>query len=275
MTGKYSKPHSNQIQWRSLSDTECPAAYSRGVSFTSVCINPQVYLSYIQSQCVKAGVTFRRVSISHIAEASKYFIRKQNDTLAPHVKTETADMIVNCTGLSSYKLGGVEDKKLYPIRGQIVLVQEEIDYMVACAVIDTEHSKSDELCYIMSRAAGGGSVLGGSYQPGNWNGNVDLEMSERILRRAASIVPALIPGHQPGSDKVDPDAWKRLTVVRHSVGLRPAREGGVRVDKELIKSHDWQGWVVHNFGHGGYGYQASYGCSLRVVQLVNECKATI
>lgn len=244
------------------------------MSFTSVCINPQVYLPYIQSQCVKAGVTFRRVSILHIADASKYFIRKQNDTLGPHVKTETADVVVNCTGLYSYKLGGVEDKKLYPIRGQVLLVQEEIDYMVSCADVNGENSRDDELFYMMSRAAGGGSILGGSYQPGNWNGNVDPDMSERILRRAAKIVPALVPGHQPGSGEVDPDAWKRLTVVRQGVGLRPAREGGVRVEKELMKSDDWQGWVVHNFGHGGYGYQASYGCSLRVVKLVEECKAT-
>jgi len=30
-------------------------------------------------------------------------------------------------------------------------------------------------------------------------------------------------------------------------------------------------WVVHNYGHGGYGYQSSYGCASRVVGLVGEC----
>jgi D-amino-acid oxidase len=29
-------------------------------------------------------------------------------------------------------------------------------------------------------------------------------------------------------------------------------------------------WVVHNYGHAGWGYQGSYGCAERVVELVDE-----
>lgn len=47
--------------------------------------------------------------------------------------------------------------------------------------------------------------------------------------------------------------------------MRPVREGGVRIETERIGGVD----VVHNYGHGGWGYQGSYGCSEGVVELVD------
>jgi D-amino-acid oxidase len=41
----------------------------------------------------------------------------------------------------------------------------------------------------------------------------------------------------------------KLQVLRHTVGLRPVREGGIRLEKESISGVT----VVHNYGHGGYG----------------------
>jgi hypothetical protein len=40
----------------------------------------------------------------------------------------------------------------------------------------------------------------------------------------------------------------------------------VRIEKEKIGDV----WVVHNYGHGGWGYQASYGCAEGAVELVDE-----
>ena len=64
---------------------------------------------------------------------------------------------------------------------------------------------------------------------------------------------------------------EHLDVIRHNVGLRPFREGGARIEKERIQGV----WVVHNYGHGGAGYQSSYGCAENVVQLVSEAVAAI
>ena len=47
------------------------------------------------------------------------------------------------------------------------------------------------------------------------------------------------------------------------------REGGVRLEKEKIDGT----WVVHDYGHGGFGYQSSYGCSQAVVELVAQALA--
>ena len=67
-----------------------------------------------------------------------------------------------------------------------------------------------------------------------------------------------------------PRAWLPLArdgMASWWVGLRPLRNGGVRIEKERIEGGQW---VVHNYGHGGWGYQGSYGCSEGVVELVEE-----
>ena len=50
------------------------------------------------------------------------------------------------------------------------------------------------------------------------------------------------------------------------VGLRPKREGGVRLELE------WRagGAVIHNYGHGGSGMCCSYGCAADVLRMATE-----
>ena len=93
--------------------------------------------------------------------------------------------------------------------------------------------------------SGGGTVLGGCYQTGNWESQPDPSLAIRIMKRCVDMCPQLTGGK----------GIEHLDVMRHSVGLRPLREGGVRIEKEKINGV----WVVHNYGHGGFGYQASYG----------------
>lgn len=99
-------------------------------------------------------------------------------------------------------------------------------------------------------------MLGGSYQKGNWDSQIDPNLAIRIMQRAVRLCPALTGGK----------GIEHLSVIRHGVGLRPLREGGPRIEKEWISGH----WIIHNYGHGGYGYQSSYGSSQDVVKLVEE-----
>lgn len=99
-------------------------------------------------------------------------------------------------------------------------------------------------------------MLGGSYQKGNWDSQIDPNLAIRIMKRAVQLCPALTGGK----------GIEHLSVIRHGVGLRPLRDGGPRIAKERINGH----WFVHNYGHGGYGYQSSYGSSQEVVKLVEE-----
>lgn len=160
---------------------------------------------------------------------------------------------MNCTGLLASRLGGVEDLSVVPARGQIVLVRNEAGKMLDISGTDDGDS---EACYVMSRAAGGGTILGGSYQKGNWESQVDPSLAVRIMKRAVDLCPALTGGR----------GIEHLDIIRHGVGLRPVREGGARIEKQRINKV----WVVHNYGHGGAGYQSSYGCAQAAVQLIDE-----
>ena len=150
-------------------------------------------------------------------------------------------------------LGGVEDKSVVPARGQIVVVRNDAGKMLDVSGTD---DGNDEACYVMTRAAGGGTVLGGSYQKGNWESQPDPNLAVRIMKRAVKLCPALTDGK----------GIEHLSIIRHGVGLRPVREKGTRIEKERIGKL----LVVHNYGAGGAGYQSSYGCALAAVKLVEE-----
>lgn len=202
-----------------------------GTSFTSVCINTSIYLPWLVSQCLKHGVVLKRGIVKHVADAADL-----------HHSGKKADLIVNCTGLSSLFLGGVEDTNLYPARGQIVLVRNDPGIMATSSGTD---DGDDEAVYIMHRAAGGGCILGGCLQAGSWESQPDPNLAVRIMKRAVELCPALVP---------EGKGIEALSVIRHGVGLRPMRKGGIRVEKETVKSTSGVPVkVVHSIGHGGYG----------------------
>ena len=214
----------------------------RGTSFTSVCINTALYLPWLVSKCLANGVIFKRAVFKHIADAAM-----AHDSGLP------ADLVLNCTGLSASKIGGVQDPSVVPARGQVVLVRNQIDALYTVSGTD---DGEDEAMYIMARAAGGGTILGGCYQKGNWESQPDPNLAIRIMQRAVQVCPQLTGGK----------GIEGLDIVRHGVGLRPVREGGPRIDSERINGV----WVVHNYGHGGAGYQSSFGCALAAKALVDK-----
>lgn len=224
------------------SDRLAPGVDS-GQEFTSVCINTAIYLPWLVGQCVKNGAVFQRAVFKHIADAAN-----------AHHTGQKADVVINCTGLSSKTLGGVLDDKMYPARGQIVVVRNDPGPMMSTSGTD---DGEDQALYIMTRAAGGGTILGGSYQKHNWSGIPDMNLANRIMKRCIDICPSLVKEGQ---------GIEGLDIIRHGVGLRPLREGGTRIEKDKVDGVA----IVHNYGHGGFGYQASFGCAYSAVSLVKE-----
>ena len=207
---------------------------------THSCINTAIYLPWLTSQALKSGAIIRRGIASHISDAHSL-----------HASGQPADIIINCTGMGARSLGGVKDLTVNPARGQIVLVRDDPGVMASTSGTD---DSPDETVYIMHRAAGGGTILGGCYQKGQWESQPDPSMAVRIMKRAVEVCPALGEGK----------GIEGLSVVRHSVGLRPVRDDGPRVEKEVIEGVK----VVHAYGHGGGGYQSSWGTAEEVVRLV-------
>ncbi|KAH6885177.1 D-amino-acid oxidase [Thelonectria olida] len=230
--------------FRSLPKSTLNPGIDSATAFTSVCINTAIYLPWLVSQCLKNGIKFERAVFGHVLEASYPGV---------HPSGMAANLVVNCTGLMASKLGGVEDDKVRPARGQIVLVRNVADRMVDVSGTD---DGDNEACYIMTRAAGGGTILGGSYQEGNWDAHPDPNLAIRIMTRAVKLCPSLTNGK----------GIEHLDIVRHGVGLRPVRQGGTRIEKERLGGV----LIVHNYGAGGAGYQASYGCAQAAVDLVDE-----
>ncbi|BCR90950.1 FAD-dependent oxidoreductase [Aspergillus chevalieri] len=229
--------------FRSLPQDRLHPDFDSATAFTSFCINTAIYLPWLVSQCLRHGVIFCRAVFAHILDAA-------SPSFHPSGRV---DLVVNCTGIMASKLGGVENKTVVPARGQIVLVRNDAGKMLDVSGTD---DGDGEACYVMTRAAGGGIILGGSYQLGNWGSQPDPNLAIRIMKRAVKMCPQLTGGR----------GIEHLDIIRHGVGLQPVRTKGVKIEKERIGNIA----VVHNYGAGGAGYQSSYGCAQAAVDLVEE-----
>ncbi|KAL6859947.1 D-amino acid oxidase [Amphichorda felina] len=241
--------------YHELAPADVLPGYDSGCEYTSVCINTAIYLPWLVGQLLKNGVKLKRTVVSDIRDA-----KKMSHTGRP------ATLIINASGLGSLKLGGVRDTTMFPARGQVVVVRNEMDAMLI--VSGTEDGPSDAL-YAMTRGGGGGSILGGTFQADSWESQPDPSTALRIMKRVVEVKPEIAGGKGIAG----------LDVIRHAVGLRPYRKGGVRIEEERL---DDETWIVHNYGHGGWGYQGSYGCANEVVGLVakiqqkkQSCKAKL
>lgn len=233
--------------YRELNADEVKPGFDSGCEFGSLCINVTIYLPWLIGQCLKNGVVIKRAVLSHISEA-----KDLSHTGKP------ADIIINATSLGSRKLGGVLDETLTPARGQTVLVRNECHPMLVTSGTDDE---PEDMVYVMQRAAGGGTIMGGTYDIGNWESIPDPNIASRIMQRVVELHPEIAGGK----------GVKGLSVIRHAVGLRPYRPSGVRIETDKLEDGTP---VVHNYGHAGWGYQGSYGCSEKVIELVNEIRKT-
>lgn len=175
--------------------------------------------------CRNANVKLERRRIQHIDEAWL---------------STSVSAVFNCTGLGSFSLGGVEDKTMYPTRGQTVLVEQPI-YPLTKMYFRSPRRVDNNTTYIFQRPMAGGIVLGGCREDGNWSGEVDEQLTKQILERCCALAPEL---GKP----------EDLKIIKHGVGLRPGRKGGPRIEAEKTS----KGVLVHNYGAGGAGYQSSW-----------------
>lgn len=146
-------------------------------------------------------------------------------------------LVVNATGLGARHFGA--DPSVHPVRGQVVVLEQVgLDRWTLDGGAD-----GTGLTYVVPRSSE--IVVGGTDVEGEWSRTPVPEVAEQVLHRATALVPAL----------------EGARVLRHKVGLRPARPE-VRLERV--------GEVVHCYGHGGAGVTLSWGCADEVVELAGD-----
>ncbi|EIE82123.1 hypothetical protein RO3G_06828 [Rhizopus delemar RA 99-880] len=153
--------------------------------------------------------------------------------------------------LGSKYIGGVKDKALYPTRGQTLVVK-------APHVKRTlSYVGNHGITYVIPRSDGT-AILGGSCDENDSNPFSDEDTNRRILAFTKKLCPEL---YQNG----DPE------IVSYNVGLRPTRKGGPRFENDIIYTKKGRKVLVtHAYGHGGFGFQSSWGSAEYTVDLMER-----
>jgi glycine/D-amino acid oxidase-like deaminating enzyme len=101
------------------------------------------------------------------------------------------------------------------------------------------------------------------------------ETTVDILERGLTLYPELVPPLVRNEREPTVEDLKPL-IVEDGCGLRPGRKGGIRLQSEWVRvpgSEKRMVPVIHNYGHGGYGFQTSWGSASAAVDLLQHMLA--
>ena len=205
-------------------------------------VDTDAYMKWLLDRVLEAGCEVRHGRVEGPLVEREVALRRQYGV----------DAIVNCTGLGAMDLAG-ED--MYPLRGALVYVRNDGMDMpritaAHCMAFDEEMG-GQNMVFIVPRGEDL-VVLGGLVEPGEWDTHLTLgsyRPLREMRRRCEDFLPILRQAR----------IYEERPV---RVGLRPARPGNVRLEREPGTR------VVHNVGHGGSGVTFSWGCAEEAADLV-------
>lgn len=243
--------------FRLLSPSEFPAdgRVTWGCEYDTWCVNPMVYCSFLLRRFVHRG---GKLLARELRRPEEVFSLSPAElglaTPPPPLLTTGAEgsvvaavaAVVNASGT-----GMVPDPHMTMTRGQTCLVAEDCDVTV------TRQNADGSWTFCVPRRFDGGTIIGGTKELGNWDPRPSAEVRAELLRRFAGTYPKILE-----------DAGKsELTVLRDIVGRRPTRDGGPRVEGEVVPG---AGFVMHAYGLGGRGYELSWGVAEAVVEAIDK-----
>jgi len=244
-------------EFRTLTDDELVGSAKCGVAFKTITIDTAAYLPFLLARFLSRGGRVRRTYVQHI-----------DQVLLGSWGTPIPDALVVCPGLGARFLGGVEDKNVYPIRGQTVLVRAP--WVKHCRGM---LEKNGDITYIIPRRSGD-VIIGGTYDADDWYPHPRVETGRAILERAGVLMPELFSPNARDASRAPTIADIEPIIIEHGCGLRPARKGGLRLESGTVIVGGAPGGkkvpVVYNYGHGGAGYQASWGTAVAATNLLEE-----
>lgn len=182
--------------YRVLPASELPRGMQLGLKYTSLAINPLVFLLWLRKELESRAVRFVRKEVGSLDEARKL---------------TTAKVVVNASGNGARALA--HDETATPIRGQTMFVKT--DY-AGCLMIDGVR----DYTYIIPRPLSGGVIIGG-IKSSRTDAEVDHSLKPDILRRVNEATNGAFEGLDVNGEE-----------VTDIVGFRPGRKGGLRVEIE-------------------------------------------
>lgn len=129
----------------------------------------------------------------------------------------------------------------------------------------TRQNKDGTWSFIIPRFFSGGTIVGGTKQPGNWSVEPDADTRETLLAGGRELRQFASSSANKSED---------VSVIADVVGRRPTRDGGMRIELERRPVSGRQATVLHAYGAGGRGYEISWGVAGEVAQLASDFLAT-
>ncbi|KAH7368529.1 FAD dependent oxidoreductase [Plectosphaerella cucumerina] len=201
-----------------------------GFEYRTWCVNPMVYCAFLLRRFVHAG-----------GKTLVRTLRDEREALSiPSLGA--AQLIINCSGY------GFGDKASFITRGQTCLVANECDATV------TRQNADGSWTFSVPRNFHGGTVIGGTKEPDNWDPEPSSAVRETLLRKFAATYPSVLASE-----------GGQMRVLKDIVGRRPTRKGGLRLEREDIGDGKA---IVHAYGLGGRGFELSWGVAEGVLGLV-------
>jgi len=133
--------------------------------------------------------------------------------------------------------------------GQTCLVRNPVSATI------TRQNTDGSWSFCIPRPLDGGTVIGGTKQPHDWDPNPSPEIRARLLENASKWFP------------FTPESRGKFDVIQDIVGRRPAREGGMRIEVEKLGNGKQ---IVHAYGAGGRGFELSWGVAEDTAALMLE-----
>ncbi|PRP76693.1 D-amino acid oxidase [Planoprotostelium fungivorum] len=214
---------------------ELPEGAVFGERYNTITLNTPTYLKYLRGRIEKMGGRIIKHQIEDLQSTFRPLSLEEGNVPAP-------DYLFVCLGIGALRLPGVCDELVYPTLGQTLLVRapaSEISYAIP---------RSDGTC-----------ILGGCMEAHNWSHLPNPHMSEKIARDCLKQEPRL-------ARKRGDTPLQSLDVIEVSLLGVP----GMRVECQDYEEGGRKIRVGYNYGHGGAGYQTSWGCAEKIVTLAME-----
>ncbi|KAF7323735.1 D-amino-acid oxidase [Mycena kentingensis (nom. inval.)] len=249
--------------YRVLESSEVLPGMAVGETNTTICIDVPRYLPYLMERFYALGGKAFRTTLTSLSSLlttpPTANLEPLNEAALPATPPAA---LINCTALGAATLTDVLDTAVYPIRGEVLIVRAP---WVVPSI--TFHFASGDVSYIIPRQSGD-VIVGGTFQIGDTHPTSRPETVAAIKARIVRVFPDILP-----AEKRERRDVRDLDVVLECVGLRPARTGTARLETSVLDVDGTKIPVVHNYGHGGGGYQSSWGSARRALELLAEALA--